>query len=314
MPSRPVTPRPCSALSATARIAVLSLAVLALPVRAQTSTPANPDAEVVPGPETDVPKTPAQRKQQALDMLTEAAADKRPENRIQALAALGTLSDAFSTKLISNGLADSDRDVRTAAVLAAAQSHTLTLIGKLHDAIDDKEPQVAFTAATALWKLKDRSGEDTLIAVVEGERHATAGLVNNSVHTANKDLHNPAELARIGALQGASLLLGPFGFGIGAYEAMRKNGGNSARAEAIGLLAEEHTHPIQQELLGALTDKDAAVRAAAARALGAYPGPETTTALAKLFIDPKAPVRYTAAASYLHASGTPSTPTPAKKH
>jgi HEAT repeat protein len=313
--------RPSSALPAAARAAIVCFAVLALPVHAQTTpqsppqaTPANPDAAVVGAPDNETPKTPAQRRQQAMDILTTAASDKHSEVRIQALAALGTLADPFSTRLIADALADPDRDIRTAAVLAAAQSHTLTLMGKLHQALDDKEPQVAFAAATALWKLNDRSGEDLLIAVVEGDRHASAGLVNNSLHTANKDLHNPSELARIGALQGASFLLGPFGIGIGAYEAMRKNGGNSARAAALDLLAEEHTEPIHQEILSALGDKDAAVRAAAAKALGAYPGPDTALALAKLFDDTKAPVRYTAAASYLRASGTPSAPTPETPH
>jgi HEAT repeat protein len=317
--------QPTQRQTCAAPVAILAaLLCLSLPApraRAQTSdqtttqtTPANPDAAVVGAPEVETPKTPAQRHQQAMDILTTAAADKHSEVRIQALAALGTLADPFSTKLIADALADPDRDIRTAAVLAAAQSHTLTLMGKLHQALDDKEPQVAFAAATALWKLNDRSGEDILIAVVEGDRHASAGLVNNSLHTANKDLHNPSELARIGALQGASFLLGPFGIGIGAYEAMRKNGGNSARASALDLLAEEHTEPIHQEILSALNDKDAAVRAAAAKAIGAYPGPDTALALAKLFDDTKPPVRYTAAASYLRASGTPSAPTPETPH
>lgn len=159
---------------------------------------------------------------------------------------------------------------------------------------------MAFIAATTLWKLKDRSGEDILVAVAEGERRASATFVNSELRTANKDLHSPAALARIGAEQGASFLLGPFGFGITAYEAIRKSGDSSARVAAIEQLAEEHTGRIRAELLSALGDKDAGVRAAAAKALGGYPGdPAVSDALYNLLLDVKAPVRLTAAAAYL---------------
>jgi hypothetical protein len=151
--------------------------------------------------------------------------------------------------------------------------------------------------------MNDRSGEDILTAVVDGERSAKTGVVNGAMHTAHEDLHNPSTLARIGALQGASMLLGPFGFGITAYEYLHKNGSDSARALAVEQIAQENTAPIRDELVAALEDKDPGVRAAAAKALGGYRDKAVAEALANLFYDPKLPVRLTAAAAYLRSNG-----------
>jgi hypothetical protein len=152
----------------------------------------------------------------------------------------------------------------------------------------------------------DRSGEDILVAVADGDRKASAGLIDSTRHTIVNDLHNPSTIARMGALQGASMLLGPFGFGVTAYEYIHKNGADTSRPLAIELLAQEKTRPIHDEFLNALADKDVGVRAAAAKALGDYHDKPTAEAIANLFYDPKVPVRLTAAAAYLRANGTTS--------
>jgi HEAT repeat protein len=251
--------------------------------------------------------TTAQNTTEAWDMLTTAVQDsKHAELRIQAIAALGTLgNNARSEAFIVEAMKDPDVDVRTAAVLAVGETKDRNLATNLRTMLDDKEPQVAFVAATTLWKMKDPSGEDILLAVVNGERKANAGLKSSTMHTVGKDLHNPATLARIGALQGATMLLGPFGFGITAYEYMRKNGGDSARVTAIEQISQEKTDPIRTTLIAALGDKDTAVRAAAAKALGSYREKPVSDALLAVFDDIKPPVRLTAAAAYILSSSTP---------
>jgi HEAT repeat protein len=249
--------------------------------------------------------TVAQNTQEAWDKLTRAAADpKHPEVRIQALAALGTLGvNAHAETLIAAAMKDPDVDVRTAAVLAAGQTKNRNLTTNLRTMLDDKEPQVAFASATTLWKMNDRSGEDILIAVVDGDRKATASLKDSTMHTMNKDLHSPATLARLGALQAGSMLLGPFGIGITAYEYMHKNGGDSARVTAIEQISQEKTNTIRANLISALGDKDPAVRAAAAKALGAnYHDKAVSDALLPVFDDTKKPVRLTAAAAYINST------------
>jgi HEAT repeat protein len=241
-------------------------------------------------------------------MLTNAVEDpKHPDARIQALAALGTLGvNARAETLIVAAMKDSDVDVRTAAVLAAGQTKNRNLTTPIRNMLNDKEPQVAFASATTLWKMNDRSGEDILIAIVDGDRKATAGLKNSAMHTMNKDLHSPSTLARIGALQAGSMLLGPFGIGITAYEYMRKNGGDSARVTAIEQISQEKTNPIRTNLVSALGDKDPAVRAAAAKALGTnYHDKAISDALLPVFDDPKKPVRLTAAAAYINSTTPP---------
>lgn len=248
--------------------------------------------------------TVAENNNEAWSMLTTAVQDeKHPDLRIQALAALGTLGiNSRSETMIVRAMKDPDVDVRTAAVLAAGQTKSRNLTTDIRNLLDDKEPQVAFVAASTLWKMNDRSGEDILIAVVNGDRSANPGVMSGAMHKANKDLHHPATLARVGVLQGASLLLGPFGFGIAAINYMRKNGGDDARASAIELLAEEKTAPIRNELIAALGDKDPAVRAAAAKALGGDRERSIPGALLPVFDDEKAPVRLTAAAAYIRAT------------
>jgi HEAT repeat protein len=239
-------------------------------------------------------------------MLQDAVTDdKHPQTRIQALAALGLLRSPESERMIGNAMLDADLDVRTAAALAAGQTRDPNLTTDLRKLLDDKEPQVAFTAAMTLARMGDRSGEDILMAVIDGDRKTHPGVLEGTEHKISKDLHNPAKLAKVGAMQGAFMLLGPFGFGLSAIEFMRQSGGDSARAAAIEQIAQEKTEPIHRELLDALKDKDPGVRAAAAKALVDYHDKETQDAVYTLLLDPKDPARLTAAAAYLRIMGVP---------
>lgn len=274
-------------------------------VKPQASSQSSEDTDSPPPVRSFKPDSQAVDIDTAWSLLTSAASNvKHPELRIQALASIGTIgTNSRAEKLIIDGMNDPDLDVRTAAILAAGQSKNRNLTTRLRELLDDHEPQVAVAAASTLWKMGDHSGEDILIAVADGERKATAGLMDSTRHTVSNDLHNPSTLARIGALQGASMLLGPFGFGITAYEYIHKNGGDSSRTLAIELLSQEKTKPIHDELLSALADKDLGVRAAAAKALGDYHDKPTAAAIANLFYDTKPPVRLAAAAAYLRSSG-----------
>jgi HEAT repeat protein len=271
-----------------------------------------PQASAAPDPGSQVvisvpekPKTPAQLNDQAWTMLSDAVVDdKKPELETQALAALGQMGgNPRSLGMIRNAMKNKDVDVRAAAVLAAGQTKSPNVTSDLRRMLDDKEPAVAFTAALTLWKMHDRSGEDILAAVADGERKTAPGFVNGTEHDIDRQLHDPAGLAKYGAMQGAAMLLGPFGIGIAAFEYLHKNGGDSARVAAIEAIAQNHTAPIRKELIAATTDKDLGVRAAAAKALARYHEPDVAPAIAKLFDDLKPPVRLTAASAYLVSTG-----------
>lgn len=294
-----------------AAVLIATSGIASRDILAQDAKPAAsaPDDTDTPAPKPAL-DSPAVDKETAWSLLNSAVTNpKHTDIRIQGLAALGIIgSSPRAANLIIDAMKDPDLDVRTAAILAAGQSKSRAYIPHLRTLLDDKEPQVAVAAASTLWKMGDHSGEDILAAVADGERKASAGLIDSTRHTVTTDLHNPSTIARIGALQGASMLLGPFGFGITAYEYIHKNGGESARPLAIELLSQEKTKPIHDELINALADKDVGVRAAAAKALGDYHDKSTSAAIANLFYDPKSPVRLTAAAAYLRSTGAVPSP------
>jgi hypothetical protein len=295
------------------RICIISLSLA--PAAFTQDTPA-PQAQQPAATNSNTTQTPqnsrdrihittAENIEEAWSLLTTAAEDsKHPDVRIQSLAALGTLgNDVRAEKLIAKAMTDPDVDVRTAACLAAGQTSNRNLIPKLHLLLDDNEPQVAFVTASTLWKMHDRSGEDILIAVIDGERRANPGVVHGTMHSVKKGLHNPAMLAKLGALQGSSILLGPFGFAIIAVEYVKKNeGGDLARVSAIDLVSQEKSTSSREALIAALDDKDPIVRAAAARALGSCREKSVSDALLSLFEDSKPPVRLNAAAAYIRST------------
>jgi len=262
------------------------------------------------------PTSPAgQQTDLAWAVLTAAAKkdEKHPQTRIQALAALGLLRSPRSAKMIADAMTDPDLDIRMAAAQAAGQTRDPNLTANLRNLLDDKEPEVAFTAAITLWKNGDKSGEDILYAVVDGERNAAPTILHGTQHRIDNDLRDPEKLARLEAMQGLSMLPGPFGFGITAIEFIHQSGGDLARVSAIEQISQEKTEPIHKELVAALADKDLAVRAAAAKALADYRDTATSIALYPLFADKvnpllaekMLPVRLTAAAAYLRTTGVP---------
>ena len=293
---------------ATRVSSALFLLILAPAANPQKQLTANPDEHIVTtaaAPQEDEQMaTGAPSADEAWSMLTTAVSHaKRPQTRVQGLAALGTMgSNPRAVTLIREAMQDADLDVRTAAILAASATQDRRLLPDIRGRLKDSEPQVVFTAATTLWKLHDRTGEHVLMAVADGERRSGPTLVHGAGQDVNRELHNPAGLARIGVTEGASMLLGPFGFGLTALEYMRKSGGAQARATAIDLLSQERTQAVRSELLDALTDRDPGVRAAAAKGLGQRHDPSLAQPLGMLFADSKLPVRLTAAAAYINCS------------
>jgi hypothetical protein len=246
-------------------------------------------------------RTVAQNITEAWTVLKNAATDeKKPDDRVQAVAAISTLqASPLAHKLVSDALNNSSIDIRTAAIIAVGTLKDTGLEGKVRQMLDDKEPQIAFIAATTLWKMGDKSGEDILMAVTAGDRKTDPGLIKSSERTAGKDLRSPTKLAEIGARQGAGYFLGPFGYGITVWDYTHQHPGVNPRVVALTLLAQSQTANVHAALVGALTDKDPQVRAAAARALGDYRTKATGDSLLIAFDDPKLPVRLLSAAAYI---------------
>jgi hypothetical protein len=277
----------------------------------QTKAPADATAQdegeadepVAPNP-ADLKKDPAKAKAAAWQLLDTGVSSPKPQPRIDALNALGSLGgDRHAEDLLVAAMKDKDVDVRLSSVAAMAAMENRNVIPQLRIALDDSSPEVAFAAAVSLWKMHDQSGINLLYGVLTGERKAHSGFVTTELHEANKDMHSPSTLAEIGAEQGAYALLGPFGIGLDVAKMMRKSSnGNSARVLTANLLSEDRSAATEKTFLDALQDKDYFVRLASARALGKYHGQAASDALIGAFADAKPSVRDMAAASYLRST------------
>ena len=302
----PASPSPApSPTTPNAAPAAPSPATSSAPSSAQTGTTVTTETETSQAPHRgSAVISVAEGNKQAWTMLRNAAGSK-PDLRIQAVTALGTMTGfPNARKLVIAAFADSDMDVRVAAVVAVQTAKDRSMIPTLRKALDDKSPEVSFAAAAALWRMGNDSGKDILFDVLNGERKSGSSFISSNLHTASKDMHSPATLAAIGAKQGAYMLLGPFGVGLDALDYIRKgNNGNSARVLAITLLSEKRSAATCDQLVAALGDKDAFVRAAAAHALGSYHTRNATDTLLDAFGDSKSAVRLMAAASYIRATG-----------
>jgi hypothetical protein len=238
----------------------------------------------------------------AWGMLT-TAIHKPTQTQIVTLAALGTMgSDPRAAALIRESMNSKELEVRVAAIVAAGQTKNRALIPALRERLKDPEPQAEFSAAVTLWKMNDHSGEDFLRSVATGDSSAKPTLMHGARNDVNREMHDPQAMATLGATTGASILLGPFGFGVKAFEYMLKSGSDPARVAAIDLLAQSHVPGIDAELINVLNDKDQAVRAEAAKALGQRHVASAIKPIGMLLDDPKLPVRLFAAAAYINCS------------
>jgi HEAT repeat protein len=252
-------------------------------------------------------ETPAAKLERSWKLLTDSVQDtKHFEVQQQALSALSAMgSNSRANKLIEDAMKDEMLDVRSAAIVAAGKTKSRMLQEPLRRMLDDAEPRVVFLAATTLWiEYKDKTGEDILDAIASGDRKANPSLVHGAKHDMDRTMHSPGTMAKIGIETGAGLLLGPFGFAVTGVEYARKNGADTARVQAIELLAEDKTQAIHDSMRDALADKDPGVRAAAVTAIGAFHRRADASIVTPLLDDSKLPVRLAASAAYINCSGS----------
>ncbi len=205
------------------------------------------------------------------DLLNQAMNDKNPDKRKQAIAAVGSIGLApEAIKLTEDAmLKDEDPIVRQTAAAALGEMKSMQSIPALQKALDDASGQVAFQAAKSLWALGDRTCKTTLEGVLTGQLKDSGGFMEGAMRDAKAKLHSPRALAWMGVKEASGALLGPFSLGVNAAQEMLKDGGSPGRAYAAILLAQDCDARAHQLLEWSLKeDKNAAVKAAAARALG----------------------------------------------
>jgi HEAT repeat protein len=239
----------------------------------------------------------------AWQMLTDGAEDDNAYKRAPAIAALGTIRTPAADKLVAEALEDDEVFVRFAAVSALAERKSKGDIPKLKKALDDEAGEVSFTAAKALWELGDRSGKDILEEVLAGERKQSPGFVKQQIRDAKSTMHNRRALVWMGAKEGAGLVFGPLGAGLGVMEQVMKDSSATERLFSATLLAQEKDARAIADLGDALFDKNPLVRAGAAKLLGGFTDRTVRPKLEPLLEDKSDAVRYMAAAAIVRIEG-----------
>lgn len=267
-----------------------SLAVLVLFASSTAMARANTAGNQA-SPAAEKPLTAEQIYQQAWQLLDAGAKSENLRKRTDLIAALSSMQgDQKAIHLIEDALNDRHSDVRRIAASALGTMGAREAIPHLRQATNDKNAGVSFAAAEALWKMGDRDGTTIFYAVVLGSRHVAQGFISSNIDTAWKELHDPMALTNIGIGEASGALLGPFAEGITIARELAKDRSASARALSATLLGEHPNPDAEKILVDTLEDKNLAVRAAVAKALGGFDDSALLERLAPLLSEKGTPV------------------------
>lgn len=235
----------------------------------------------------------------AWDTLSQDVVSPHESHRSAALAALAAVGPRDDVlPLLKGALQDKNSLVRKNAAAALGDMQAHSAAPELRVLLDDPSPDVSFAAASALWKMQDRSGRNLLIATLSGTRKGD-GIVKSEMKSTVERYRDPKQLAMMGARQAAGTFLGPGSIGIDLAQALMKDRGAQARAQCATLLAKDPSPEAIHELSRALDDKNWAVRAAAVQALAKSPGKVSADVFEPLLVDGSMQVRDMAAAGII---------------
>jgi len=237
--------------------------------------------------------------------LNQGVDDSDTVHRKQAIEAAGTVgATPEAVRLVAKGLQDKEVLNRQAAAATLGQMGSQDAIPYLKNALEDK-PEVAFTAAKALWNLGDTTGRTIFQEVLQGERPDGPTKMQKVMKDAKKKLR-PDQLALMGVSEAAGIL-GPAGIGVQAVtqaikEAKGISDGIPGRALAAEILGKDSDPYALTVLEWSLGDDNWAVRVAVCKALGERGNNSTIAKLQPLLNDDHHAVRYMAAASMVKLS------------
>ena len=240
----------------------------------------------------------------AWSILSTGASDKSFQKRVQATQALGLLPhDQKAREMAEKALSDERGEVRAAAAEALGLIGDKKSAPKLVNAVRDKEANVVFSAANALFALGDPAAFQVFYAVLTGEKKSGEGLVESQM----KMLKDPAALSKLGFEAGIGFI--PFG-GISykVFKSVTKYDVSPVRAAAAVKLVSDPDPKTGQALAASCKDEKWLVRAAAAGTIGRRGDASLLNAIIPLLNDSNDIVRFTSAAAVLRLSAAGKAP------
>jgi HEAT repeat protein len=271
--------------------------LLGVSLLAQTPPPAQEKS-----PEPKVAATAAAAPgDKAWGILSDALKDASPDKRAKAVRALGLLpGNAEAEKTATSALQDEKPNVRVAAAVALGSMHAQHANPQLENALEDSEPTVVLAAANSLLLLNDDAGYEVYYAVLTGEKRANKGLIKEQLDT----LKDKKKMAELGFEEGIGFI--PFaGIGYEIFKTVTKDDSSPVRAAAAKKLAHDPNPDSAEALATAATDRNWTVRAAALEAIAQRGDRSFVARIAPALDDDKDVVRFTAAACIAYLSALP---------
>jgi HEAT repeat protein len=231
----------------------------------------------------------------AWQLLEGGLKDQKEDIRTAAAHALGLAAGNQRARQLAEWvLSDEKESVRAAGAGALGQIGLPEAAPALKKALRDDSAEVVFSAASALFELKDPAAYEVYFAVLTGERKSGDGLVQSQLDL----LKDPQALAKIGFETGIGFI--PFG-GIGykAVKAFTSDKTSPVRAAAAQKLIGDRDPKTTQALVNALKDDKWMVRAAAVNALAKRDDRKQVAAITPLLDDEHEAVRFNAAAAMI---------------
>jgi len=245
----------------------------------------------------------------ARGLLEDSLKDKNPDNREQAVQALGLVSarEPYLSEL-ETMLDDKDVGVRLATITSLVDLKSERTVPALRKALDSDVPEVSFAAAKALWTLDEPLGREALVSVLSGDTKTSSGFITKQKREALRMLHTPKTMFLFAAKTGAAFAPVPgAGTGVSSLQGILSDPSVSGRAATALLLSTDRHPDVLPALQDALADKDWLVRAAAVHAIALRNDPALESDLLPLLEDKKEAVRVRAAAGYLRLESIRST-------
>jgi HEAT repeat protein len=277
---------------------LLSLGVLALAAQSKRVGPPAPP----PSPEEN----------RANLILNEGLANKNPDVRKQAVAALGLIGprEPYLSE-IAAALSDKDVYVRLSAVASIVDLKDKGTADLLNQALSDGTPEVGFAAAKALFGLGDPRGRVAMLAILDRETKTQSNFLTAQKRDTLRLVHIPKGMMMFAIKNGIGFAPIPgVGEGVSSLQEILSDSGVSGRATTAVLLGNDRSPEVLAALKEALTDKDASVRAAVVHALALRNDPAMLPLMKEQFDDSSEAVRLRAAAGYLRLDWLKKPPAP----